>query len=54
MKLSVVIPAFNEEKNLKRGVLDSVYDYLKLQKYSTMNYIAVAEPAQAMAAETVA
>ena len=27
--LSVVIPAYNEEINLKRGVLDSVYDYLK-------------------------
>src|SRR5512133_2420964 len=27
--LSVVIPAYNEEINLKRGVLESVYDYLK-------------------------
>lgn len=27
--LSVVIPAYNEEINLKRGVLDSVYEYLK-------------------------
>lgn len=32
--LSVVIPAFNEEYNLRTGVLDSVYDYLKKQKYS--------------------
>lgn len=31
--LSVVIPAYNEEKNLKRGVLSSVYDYLSKQKY---------------------
>ncbi len=29
MKLSVVIPAYNEEKNLKNGVLDGVGDYLK-------------------------
>ena len=29
MKLSVVIPAYNEEQNLKRGVLDEVRDYLK-------------------------
>lgn len=32
--LSVVIPAFNEEYNLRTGVLDSVYDYLSDQKYS--------------------
>jgi glycosyltransferase involved in cell wall biosynthesis len=32
--LSVVIPAYNEEINLKRGVLGSVYDYLNKQKYS--------------------
>lgn len=32
--LSVVIPAFNEEYNLRTGVLDSVYDYLQDQKYS--------------------
>jgi dolichyl-phosphate beta-glucosyltransferase len=32
--LSVVIPAYNEEYNLRTGVLDSVYDYLKGQKYS--------------------
>ncbi len=34
MKLSVVIPAYNEEENVKRGVLHSVNDYLKKQKYS--------------------
>lgn len=33
-KLSVVIPAYNEEINLKRGVLGSVKDYLEKQKYS--------------------
>lgn len=32
--LSVVIPAYNEEINLKRGVLGSVKDYLVKQKYS--------------------
>jgi glycosyltransferase involved in cell wall biosynthesis len=32
--LSVVMPAYNEEYNLRTGVLDSVYDYLKKQKYS--------------------
>jgi len=32
--LSVIIPAFNEEYNLRTGVLDSVYDYLEGQKYS--------------------
>ncbi len=32
--LSVVIPAYNEEINLKRGVLDSVYEYLKNQKFT--------------------
>jgi glycosyltransferase involved in cell wall biosynthesis len=32
--LSVVIPAYNEEFNLRTGVLDSVYDYLSQQKYS--------------------
>ncbi|MBI3103923.1 glycosyltransferase [Candidatus Daviesbacteria bacterium] len=28
-KLSVVIPAYNEERNLKRGVLDAVEDFLE-------------------------
>lgn len=32
--LSVVIPAYNEEYNLRTGVLDSVYDYLLKQKYT--------------------
>lgn len=32
--LSVVIPAYNEEYNLRTGVMDSVYDYLLKQKYS--------------------
>lgn len=32
-KLSVVIPAYNESKNLKNGVLDEVCDYLKKQDY---------------------
>ena len=32
--LSVIIPAYNEHGNLKRGVLSSVWDYLKEQKYT--------------------
>lgn len=32
--LSVVIPSYNEEYNLRTGVLDSVYDYLSKQKYT--------------------
>jgi dolichyl-phosphate beta-glucosyltransferase len=32
--LSVVIPAYNEEYNLRTGVLGSVYEYLQSQKYS--------------------
>lgn len=32
--LSVVIPAYNEENNLKMGVLDSVYGYLATKSYS--------------------
>lgn len=31
--LSVVIPSYNEMKNLKRGVLNEVLDYLKKQGY---------------------
>lgn len=31
--LSVVISAYNEEINLKRGVLSSIYEYLEKQKY---------------------
>jgi dolichyl-phosphate beta-glucosyltransferase len=33
--LSVVIPMYNEEKNLKRGVLLEVENYLKKQKYTS-------------------
>jgi glycosyltransferase involved in cell wall biosynthesis len=32
-QLSIVIPCYNEENNLKRGVLDQVYDFLKNQKF---------------------
>jgi len=32
--LSVIIPAFNEEYNLRTGVLDSVCDYLSGKEYS--------------------
>lgn len=32
--LSVIIPCYNEENNLKRGVLDEVASYLKKAKYS--------------------
>lgn len=31
--LSVVVPAYNEELNIKKGAADRVYDYLKLQEY---------------------
>ena len=31
--LSIVIPCYNEENNLKNGVLDQVYDFLKKQKF---------------------
>lgn len=51
--LSVVIPAYNEEYNLRTGVLDSVYDFLLKQKYtweilfvddgSTDNTVSLAE-----------
>ncbi len=34
IKLSVVIPAYNEEKNIRSGILSSVYEYLKKQDYS--------------------
>jgi len=29
MSISIIIPCYNEENNLKRGVLDEVYAYLK-------------------------
>ncbi len=32
--LSIVIPCYNEAENLKRGVLQEVYDFLKNQKFS--------------------
>jgi len=32
--LSVVIPAYNEEVNIKRGVLESVYEYLKNKDFT--------------------
>lgn len=32
--LSVVLPAYNEVKNLRRGVLSSVYDFLKSKSFS--------------------
>lgn len=32
--LSVVIPAYNEEKNIRSGCLEEVYKYLKSQDYS--------------------
>jgi len=33
--LSVIIPCYNEEKNLKRGVLEEVESYLSQQKYTS-------------------
>ena len=33
MKLSVIIPSFNEMDNLKRGVLEKVESFLSSQKY---------------------
>ncbi len=32
--LSVVIPSYNEQKNLERGALDEVFGYLSQQKYT--------------------
>lgn len=32
--LSVVIPSYNELKNVKKGVLDEVFEYLKKQDYT--------------------
>lgn len=34
MYVSVIIPSYNEVKNLKRQVLKQVHEYLKTQKYS--------------------
>jgi len=33
ISVSIVIPCYNEENNLKRGVLDEVFNYLKDQTY---------------------
>ncbi len=33
MKLSIIIPAYNEEDNIKKGVLSDVANYLKKQKF---------------------
>ncbi len=32
--ISVIIPCYNEAKNLERGALDEVYDYLARQEYA--------------------
>jgi len=32
--ISVIIPCYNEEKNLEAGVLDEVYQYLEKQEYA--------------------
>jgi glycosyltransferase involved in cell wall biosynthesis len=32
--ISIVIPCYNEERNLERGVLNEVYEYLAKQSYS--------------------
>ena len=32
--LSVIIPAYDEEQNIERGVLEEIYSYLQKQKYS--------------------
>jgi len=34
MKISIVIPSYNEENNLRTGSLSGMVDYLKEQKYS--------------------
>lgn len=32
--VSVIVPSYNEQFNLKRGVLDELFEYLEKQKYS--------------------
>ena len=34
LSISIIIPCYNEEANLKRGVLTEVYDYLKQQDFT--------------------
>ena len=34
LHVSVIIPCYNEERNLQSGVLDEVYQYLTMQDYS--------------------
>lgn len=34
MKLSIIIPAFNEKENLKQGILEMLEKYLLIQKFS--------------------
>ena len=34
LSISIVIPCYNEENNLKRGVLDDVYTFLSKQKFN--------------------
>jgi len=34
IKLTIIIPAYNEAENLRLGALDSVYQYLKSQNYN--------------------
>ena len=38
--LSVVIPCYNEEKNLQAGVLDQVENYLKKQKFTSEVFVS--------------
>ena len=33
LSISAIIPCYNEEKNLQRGVLEEVYAYLRQQDY---------------------
>ena len=32
--LSIIIPCYNEEENLKKGVLDNIYKFMKTKKFS--------------------
>jgi len=33
-EISIIIPCYNEENNLKKGVLNEVFDFLKTQKFT--------------------